>query len=520
MKKLLITLLLLLMLCGCSSSKKEVSSSSAFSTLGVSDFYAPEDVHITDVKYYIVDKKIAEIDFINSGHQYIYRASKELGVGSILDIESNPTESISSTIEGISYSLASYPEGLSAIWIKDLTTYSLFGEGLSVDSNYEFYRVIELITGINTTEDTIMLPTIDGTVTKDYIMEWFKDNDFKDVDYIYDSSDTVKEGYVISLSKQGEVHPSDEIICTISTGPKKPETVTVPDNMINNSEKDFVDTLTKLGMGYTKGSRKYYSTTIKKDHIFDYDDGIFPVGTIIKYHLSNGPYEFDSESYNGLTKDEANKYIEELNKLNAHVELKLEDHETNNHPAGKIYRCTGNKDGAKTIVSCRLALTPTTDTRVDLPNYVGTYNNPCGNTNACTLNQINYMIDYVNDGNPVGYVSAQTVPAGKVDPGTCVKLVITSSMGYLRRVESGYYSKFEGNNFMETEDALMGSDAGLALFNNIEFETVCDFSKPNATVVEIQVFDENTKMWTADYQEGNYSRYTKIKVIINDPRVF
>ena len=536
MKKILTILLSVMMLISLAACKnkdngiinpvtnpmKEVDSPAAFAELGITDMEFPGDEHISDVKYYIVNKQIAEIDFVNSGHNYRYRASRDLGAGSITGIFSTPTTAISSTIEGVSYNLAAYPEGLSAIWIKGMVTYSLFAEGLTEDSNYEFFRIIELITGIQTEEEqeeaTVELPQINEKTTKDYIVLWFEDNGFKDVDYVYESSDTVPEDYVISLSKEGKVHPTDEIICKISTGPAKPEIVKVPDNMLNDTEDDFLEALTSLGMGAKKGTTTYYSTTIKKGNVFCYEDGNFPVGTIIKYNLSRGMYVFDAEEFDGLTKDQAEEYVETLNNLNAHVTLNLEKHETENHEAGKIYKCVGDKDGIKTNVSCRLAVKPT-DKRVELPNYVGTYNNPCGTASTCTVNQINYMIELHEDGNPAGYISAQTVPAGKVDPGTCVKLIVSSSMVHLYRVESGYYSKFEGNWYDETEEALMTSDAGLKKFQSVQFETITDVNLPNGSVVEIQIFDEDSNMWNPDYKDGNYSKYTRVKVILNDIRL-
>ena len=525
MKKLLTLLLSLLMfitLAACGGQKtKEVSSTAEFSSIGITTMKIPGEV-ISNIKYYIVDNKIAEIDFTNSGHDYVYRGSKECGPSAILDIDSVPTMTVSSTFDGISYTLSAYPEGLAAIWIDNMTTYSLFGKNLTVSSNYEFYRILELITDEDIIEQQVDLPEISAKTTKDYIVEWFKDNGFKDVEYVYENSDTVEEDHVIKLSKEGKAYPSDGIVCTISTGPKKPEIVKVADNMIGYTEADFVDELKKLGMGYTKGSTTYYSTTIKKGNVFDYDDGSFPVGTVIKYHLSRGAYEFDSDDFNTLTKAKAEELVDDLNKLNAHVELELEKHETSNHDAGTIYKCNGTRDGFKTIVSCRLAVSPTPDTRVTLPNYVGTYNNPCGSQSACTVNQINYMIEYHNDGNPEGYISAQTVAAGKVEPGTNVKLIVSGAKAYIGRVENGYYSKAEGSNYVETSESLKGpSFFGQFDKWNIEYENTFNDARPDGAIVEIDVYDENENRWNANYIEGYYSTVnTKVRVIINDLRLY
>lgn len=531
MKKLLVVLLSALMiftLAGCKKSGEEgrsavqVDSAADFAKIGITGMDVPTDKGLSNIEYYILDGNIAEVYFINSGHQFLYRASKEAGAGSIVEIEKAPLMSFASSYDGISYTFNEYENGLVCVWIKDLVTYALLEESVSSDSNYEFARVIQIITGINFDEEEevdkqIELPKIDSKTTKDFIMNWFEENEFKDVDYEYENSDTVEADHVISLSKEGKVYPTDEIVCKISTGPKKPDIVRVPDNMLNYKEEDFLKALKDLGMGATKGSTKYYSTTIKNGNVFCYDDGNFPVGTIVKYNLSRGAYAFDSDDYNGRTKDNAIEYVKELNNLNAHVTLNLEDHETNNHTAGTIYKCSATKDGIKTIVSCRLAKTPS-PTKVNLPNYVGTYNNPCGAAASCTLNQINYMIEYHEDkDHPAGYISAQTVNPGPVDPGTCVKLIVSSSEIYLYRVEDSYYDKFAGNWAEETIEALNAGDLGK--FNDIRYETRTDGSMPNATVLEIQIFDDATQSWTSNYPRGYYSKYTKVKVIVNDIRL-
>lgn len=523
MKKLLTVLLMVLMLvsitaCGSSSNTKEVNSTNDFYNIGITTMETPNDFTISNIQYYVINKNIAEITFVNSGHKYSYRASKEAGVAGINEFESEPIEKMSSVFNEVSYSLAAYPEGLYAVWIKDMVTYSLFGEGLSIDNNYEFFRMIQVITGANVTEEPVTLPVIDNKTTKDFIMKWFEENGFVDVDYVYENSETVPEDVVIALSLEGKAYPSDEIICTISTGPKKPDIVTVPDNMINFTEGDFIDALKKLGMGSTRSSTTYYSTTIKKNNIFSYDDGSFPVGTIIKYNLSRGAYEFDADEFNDKTKAEAQDHADYLNKLNAHVELKLEEHETNNHKAGIVYKCSGTKDGIKTIVGCRLAVAPK-DTRVDLPNYVGSYNNPCGGKDACTVNQINYMIEFHDDGNPTGYISAQTVPAGKVEPGTCVKLIVSSPMVYLYRLESGAYNKLEGGSYEDTSEALKSPDYfGRFGRFNVDYMAAYNDAQPDGAILEIAIYDNALGRWNANYTEGNYSTDTPVRITINDLR--
>lgn len=531
MKKIFKSVLVVFMLtslCSCKNNEvidepvvnpiKEVTSVADFEEIGVTGMKPITNKDVDEVNYYIVNGQIAEIQFFTGDNKYVYRGSRDLGAGAITGIYSAPITALSTTIDGISFNYASYNEGLCAIWIKDMITYSLFAEGITEDGNYEFARILELLTDVDLEiEDEVELPQINEKTTKDYIVEWFNDNGFKDVDYEYENSDTVFEGYVIRLSKEGKVYPSDEIICTISAGKEKPEIVNVPDNMLNYSEEEFINACSDLGIGTSRGSTKYYSTTIKEGNIFSYDDGNFPVGTIIKYHLSKGAYAFDADEYNGLTEKEVNEYVDSLNKLNAHVSISLEKHETLNHEAGKVYKCNGIKDGIKTNVSCRLAIKPE-DKRVELPNYVGTYNNPCGTGNACSVNEINYSIEYLEDGNPAGYISNQSVAPGKVEPGTEVKLSISTAMPYIYRIESGYYDKFKGNWYDQTEEALM-QDTAFGKFKYVTFETITDINLPNGGIVDIQIFDETTNLWINDYEAGNYPSSTKVKIILNDIRL-
>lgn len=533
MKKIIVILLCFLMLIGMSACakkedpgtivdpvvnpNKEVNSPEEFSKIGIYDIKV-ENEDFSDLKYYIVNDQIAQVNFKHSNHDYCYRASKDLGVGTIAGIMSTPTMSYNETYDNIGFNFTAYPEGLLAVWIKDMVTYSLFGRDLEQDNSYEFARVVQIITGIEVIEDEkIALPEINAKTTKDYIELWFEDNGFKDVQYLYESSNEVEKNCVIKLSKSGEVSPLDEIIVTVSTGPEAPKVVKVPGNMLNYTVKEFEAACEKLGMKTQKLTSTYYSTTIKKGNVFSYPDGDFPVGYTIEYSLSRGAYSFDADDYNGLTKDEVQKFVKTLNNLNAHVNLTLKEKETDDHPAGKVYKCSGEKDGINTNVTCKLAVKSPTKL-VELPNYVGTYNNPCGVNLTCTLNQINYMIDYVDDeDNPSGLITAQTVPAGKVEPGTNVKLVIASNMPYLYKPDD--YNKYEGSNYKETEEALM-QDSALGKFANLTFETVSDFSARNGQLLEIWIFDEDIQQWRSDYQPKQYSRYTRIKAIINNPVVY
>lgn len=503
---------------------KEVESLMDFEKIGVTGMHVPSQ-EATDVKFYIINNQVAQMNFNYSGLAYNFRGSKIVGVGAILGLDSVPTMSSSDMYQGISYSYFAYPEGLAVVWVKDLITYSLFAPGATVDDNYTVGHTALLCAGINTEEEEkdqlVELPVITKDTTKADIMKFFDDNGFKSVDYVYQNSASVEAEHVIGLSKSGKVNPIDNIVCTISAGPEAPaapQIVRVPDNMLNYSEDKFIQALKDLGMGVSKNSATFYSTTIAKGNIFAYQDGDFPVGSVIRYNLSRGRYAFDPDMYNGKTKQEAKDYVASLNNLNAHVELVMNERETDNHPAGTVYKCQSDKDGIKTIVTCKLAKKPTTQ-YVNLPNYVGTYNNPCGGGNACSINQINYSIKYQENENPAGFVLSQSVQAGQVPAGTGVTLTLSTGQPYLYRVESGYYNRFTGNSFDQTV-ANLQSGSAFGRFTNVQYQTESDGTYPDASVIRIEVYFTSYHGWNPDYPEGNYPSDTAIIVTINDMRVF
>ena len=540
MKKIITLLLCLTMalcLVGCNNNNndpkptnpvdgqpKEVGSLIDFEKIGVTGMHVPS-AEATNVKLYTINDQVAQMTFDYSGNSYVFRGSKVLGMGSILGIDSTPTMQSSDTYEGLNYTSFAYPEGLAVVWIKDLVTYSLFGQGMGTNDNFAFAHTMALCSGLKVEEeevdDSIELPEISSETTKDEIVKFFTENGFKSVEYVYEHSSSVKENHVIGLSRAGKVHPSDSITCTISTGPDepaKPQIVKVPDNMLNYTEEKFIAACKELGMGTSKNSTTYYSTTITRGRIFAYPDGDFPVGTIIKYNLSRGAYVFDEDKYNGLTKAQAKDYVAELNNLNAHVELVMNEKETENHPAGTIYKCGSEKDGIKTIVTCRLAKKPTTQ-YVELPNFVGSYNNPCGGSNACSINQINYKISFVENENPAGFVISQSVPAGSVVAGTGVTLTISSGQPYLYRVESGYYARFQGVNFDETV-ALLQNPQALGRFSNVQYQTISDGSYSQGEVVKIERYITSVHGWDENYPAGNYPSDTALVVTINEIRLY
>ena len=515
---ILITLLLLINLTGCgsqSSTMKKVKSSNEFNSINIIDMDVEEKNGISVVNYYIVNNEIAQIDFVNNGHNYTYRSSKTIDLNNLSGITSQAKKSNRISNDGTSYVLSSHEEGLLGEWSNNGYYFSLFGEELKENNYYEFYRVLSLLLNQNSyLEEVIELPSIDENTTKDFIVEWFKENNFKDVVYYYEKSPNIKENNVISLSKEGEAYPSDEIICKISTGSKEPTLVSVSSDLINSKENEFLDYLNEQGLNPIKSSISYYSPIVSKDRVVSYNVGDFKEGSYIYYHLSKGQYSFESKYYDGLNKEEVIKLVEEYNKLNANINLTLNEIQTDSFDAGIVFDCSGKKNGFGTNVSCSLA--KSTDNKlVDLPNYVGTYNNPCGISKSCSLKQIHYAIEEIEDNNPSGYISDQSVKTEKVEPGTCVTLYVSRSLPYLYRIENDYYQKYIGNSANDTIESL-SSDVALGKFENVQYEVVKNPSLKDGKIIEIQIFDESTNTWISDYKQGNYSNNTKIKCLIND----
>lgn len=137
--------------------------------------------------------------------------------------------------------------------------------------------------------------------------------------------------------------------------PSKPKTYYVSEDLLNISESEFIKHIKGLGLIPQKANYRNYSTTIKQGNIYAYDDGNFNAGATVNYVLSDGPYSFNADSYNGKTKDEVKKYVDELNDKNAHVSIKFTDVE-NNDNVGKTFDCSVSKDGIHSNVSCKIGI--------------------------------------------------------------------------------------------------------------------------------------------------------------------
>lgn len=526
MKKILTvltTLLIILSLVGCSNNPtpqpkeeptRDVQSANEFKTLGfVIDI--PTLSGVTNAKYKIEDNDTARVYFDYLNHSYQYAASKTKTSNQLMNFfASVPYEAKTFNVEGNDYSIANYAEGSVGAWTSGGVNYALYGEGLGSDDLHGFGMVIAECAGIEIPEEeevTVEIPSNVLSMNKQEIEKFLRENNFQDIDFEYASSKDVKKDYVISISQTGTVHPYDEIVVVISTGPSATDTMFVPDNLCGKSEAEFVDIISDLSLVPVKLGTKYYSTTIVRGSVYKYDDGKFPVGTEIKYNLSAGPYQFAAEDYNGKTVEQVNALVASLNNINAHVNFAYKEVETNNHTHGLTYDCSASKDGVKTNVACNLAK-PVQDTKVDLPNFVGTYYNPCGNKSTCSLNGINYEIFKVCDGYPAGYVSAQTVKPGKVEKGTYVGLTISTEMPYIHNVFESFYHKYECDLSDETEEALK-NDPDLMQLDHVVFERDMSGQYRGGEVVNVLIWDDRG-YWVSEFEPGRYPKDTVVRIVI------
>ena len=517
MKKVLIAVLSVLMLlgvCACEPSNngtKEVTSSADFAEIGMQGLTVPKVSPIGATKYAIVDGEIAQITFDYSNHTFTFRGSTTNNTVDGLGIQTTPVNVYTESYNGVNYEIDDYGEGMLAKWQNNGASYSLYAPTLSSAEFYMFLRVAASCAGFDIGGETVELPAITNDTTVEQLEKFFYDNHFLDFDFVYEASTTVTKGHIISMSRTGVVHTYDEIIVTVSTGPNAGDIVHVPDNLLGLTEDEFVKKITDLGMVPSRLSTSYWCATIPIGGIYSYPDGDIPAGTTIKYSLSKGSYVFDANEYNGKTKDELNQMVHDLNNYNAFIGINYTNVMTKDHPVGKSYDCTSTKEGAKTVVACNIAQE---DTRVELGNYVGTFNNPCGSKeNACTVGKINFTIKRVYDGQAEGYISAQSVPAGKVPAGTTVELTVSTQKPYLYRLDDKFYQKYEGRTMAETRNNLMDDRNALGRFTSVVFETVPNTGYNDGSICKILIWSDRG-YWVEDYEHGYYPADTAIRVQI------
>ena len=125
---------------------------------------------------------------------------------------------------------------------------------------------------------------------------------------------------------------------------------------LGKDPQTYIDACKKLGFTYFKKlDTTYFSTTLKKDTLYSYDDGELSLGKTLEYALSAGHYSFNANDFNGLTKDEASKKASDLKARNARINgdlitISFTKGTSSSVGTGKVFDCTANKNN----ISCKV----------------------------------------------------------------------------------------------------------------------------------------------------------------------
>ena len=125
---------------------------------------------------------------------------------------------------------------------------------------------------------------------------------------------------------------------------------------LGKDPQTYIDACKKLGFtNFKKLDTTYFSTTLKKDTLYSYDDGELSLGKTLEYALSAGPYSFNANDFNGLTKDEASKKASDLKARNARINgdlitISFAKGTSSSVGTGKVFDCTANKNN----ISCKV----------------------------------------------------------------------------------------------------------------------------------------------------------------------
>ncbi|MDO4198642.1 MAG: PASTA domain-containing protein [Erysipelotrichaceae bacterium] len=525
-KKLLKGLLVFLFvfgLCACSNKQtgntvEPVMSVSEFENIGISDMALPDQEGFNNISYAIINKNIAEVNFSYAQREYIHLASKDVAnFKDILGIESESLSVSEFDVESMVFTINYYTEGFTGAWLKDGVNHVLFGKGLTGDDYNTFGNILTELNGIRIiVDDRVKVPDMKGWRVE-AAEKWLTENNFVNVDIEHEYSDTVAENYVISNNIVGLAHPSDSIKVVISLGKKGPsegDIIYVPDTMINWSEEKFVKALSELGMKAVKGSTTYFCTVVDKGNIFNYSDGNFPYGSSIKYHVSAGPYIFDSSDYDNITPDQAKAVADAYNNRNAHISISFYEEVTEKYPAGRTFDCTSGGNANNTIIACSVAKR---NDKVNVPNYVG-QSNPCGMGHAsCQIGDLNYTVHYVIDGNTIGLVTAQNPSSGQVNKGTTIDLTVSEGGYYAHSLSSGYYNMFVDADPKITAENLQNAPEAFGHFTNVSVEylnndTATDFTDGGIA----RIYTWNNSGYWEDIKDGYYPADTAIRIQIYD----
>lgn len=125
---------------------------------------------------------------------------------------------------------------------------------------------------------------------------------------------------------------------------------------LGKDPQTYIDACKKLGFtNFKKLDTTYFSTTLKKDTLYSYDDGELSLGKTLEYALSAGPYSFNTNDFNGLTKDEASKKASDLKARNARINgdlitISFTKGTSSSVGTDKVFDCTANKNN----ISCKV----------------------------------------------------------------------------------------------------------------------------------------------------------------------
>lgn len=125
---------------------------------------------------------------------------------------------------------------------------------------------------------------------------------------------------------------------------------------LGKDPQTYIDACKKLGFtNFKKLDTTYFSTTLKKDTLYSYDDGELSLSKTLEYALSAGPYSFNANDFNGLTKDEASKKASDLKARNARINgdlitISFTKGTSSSVGTGKVFDCTANKNN----ISCKV----------------------------------------------------------------------------------------------------------------------------------------------------------------------
>ena len=209
------------------------------------------------------------------------------------------------------------------------------------------------------------------------------------------------------------------ISCTLSDSPSSSTTTaTIPGNLLNSTESNFLSKLSSLGFKNTKkADTTYFSSTIAAGNIYSYDDGTFETSRLINYALSCGAFDANKVATElvGKTKSEAQSVIAAYVARNAHVSLNVNGEVEGSNP-DTLTNCTASGSSSNYTISCKLVKQPATPTvsygevpTADLLNY-----SHVGNTVEETWDRVKGYFDGVGFSDVSYTTASSSLTVGRV----------------------------------------------------------------------------------------------------------